>query len=331
MVYRAALIGCGKIGSEFADDPRVAGVYSHAGAYAACEGATLVAVCDRDPEKLKRCGERWNVTARYLDAHQMLEEQQPEIVSICTPNSTHYDLICAAISTPGVRAVLAEKPLTLELKTAQELVHLASERGVVISVNYSRRYSKNHQKLREFIKSGQIGEIQKVNGYYTKGILHNGTHWFDLARLLIGEVDYVWGINTRKEDGIDPTLDAFLEFEGGASAFLHGCEADVFSLFEMDLIGTDGRVRVVDSGHAFEIYKVAESPYYTGYRTLLPRDKETGGMHNALLHAVEDLVHCLNEGGQPLCSGADGVAALKIAFAVRKSARSGKMMSLGGK
>lgn len=327
-VYRAALIGCGKIGSEFADDPRVAGIYSHAGAYAACEGTTLVAVCDRNLERLERCGEGWNIAARYLDAHQMLEEQQPEIVSICTPDSTHYDLICAAIATPGIRAILAEKPLALHLKAAQEVVRLASERDVVLLVNYSRRYSESHINLRDFIKSGRIGEIQTVGGYYTKGILHNGTHWFDLARFLIGEVKRVWGHNVREEDGNDPTLNAFLEFDGGASGYLHGCEADAFSLFEMDIVGKVGRVRVIESGHTFEIYQVGDSPHYTGYRTLVQKEKLVDRLQNVLLNAVEDLVRCLDEGGRPFCSGVEGIEALRIALAVRESALTGQILSL---
>ncbi len=328
MSYRAVLIGCGKIGTEFADDARVKGIYSHAGAYAACSKTTLVAVCDSDPGKLERCGERWNVTARYQDAMQMLDEQRPDIVSICTPDASHYDLIKAAISVPGVRAVLAEKPLAVELESALDLLSLASERGVVLAVNYTRRYAINHIRLREFLKSGGIGTIQTIGGYYTKGTLHSGTHWFDLARFLVGEVAWVQGYDRRKEEGDDPTLDALLGFACGASAYLHACDATAFSIFEMDLIGTSGRVRIVESGHAIEVYHVVDSPHYSGYQTLAQKDRLEGGMEDVLLYAVQDVVRCLEEGGQPRCSGVDGVAALKIAFAVRNSAGDGRIVNL---
>jgi predicted dehydrogenase len=237
-------------------------------------------------------------------------------------------LIRNAIATPGVRAILTEKPLALELGAAQELVHLASERGIVLAVNYSRRYANSHVWLKEFLESGGIGTIQKISGYYTKGTLHNGTHWFDLARFLVGEVSRVWSFDVLKEDSPDPTLDAFLEFDSGASAHLHGCDAKAFTLFEMDLIGTRGRVRVIESGHTFEVYHVADSPHYTGYRTLALKDRLEDGLHNVLLHAVGDVVRCLKEGGQPRCTGSDGVAALQIALAVRESARLGRPMIL---
>ena len=119
MTWRAAVIGCGKIGSEFADDSRVPGFYSHAGAYAECAATRLVAVCDSDPEKLERCGWLWQVEARYRDARRLLEEVRPDIISICTPDRTHAELLELALATPGVRAVLVEKPLATDLESAR--------------------------------------------------------------------------------------------------------------------------------------------------------------------------------------------------------------------
>jgi len=320
MGYRAALIGCGKIGSEFADDPRVEGIYSHAGAYDACSKTTLVAVCDTDLERSNRCGDRWGVAARYSDPKQLLREQQPDIVSICTPDQTHNSLLRVVLESPGVRAVLAEKPLALSVDEAADLVEQARRRGVILAVNYVRRYASSHVKLREFLASRGIGDIQSVSGAYTKGIFHNGTHWFDLARYLVGEIVEVRGIHNRATPSEDPTLDACLKFESGARGYLHGCDAACFTILEMDLLGTLGRVRIVDSGHRIEFYDVRESPYYSGYLNLSSREDLAGGFHNVLLNAVEDLVESLEQKRSPRCSGEDGLAALKIATATHDTA-----------
>ena len=186
MVYTAALIGCGKIGSEFCDDPLVTDIYTHSEAYAACPETILTAVCDIDPDKVRRCGERWKVPARYCDAAQMLAEQQPQIVSICTPDSSHSELILLALATPSVQAILTEKPLALDLRQAQNIVRLVSEWNGILAVNYSRRYIESYNRLRGSLQSGLIGQIQNLSGYFTKGTIHNGTHWFDLARFLLG-------------------------------------------------------------------------------------------------------------------------------------------------
>lgn len=329
MTFRAALVGCGKIGSEFADDPRLQGVYTHAGAYAACGDTELVAVCDTDRDKAASCARRWGGLASYTDPARMLREISPEIVSICTPDHTHFDLICQAIAMPGVRAVLAEKPLALELGAAREIERRARERNVLIAVNYSRRYSLGHARLRERIRAGHFGEIQAVSGFYTKGTLHNGTHWYDLARFLVGEIESVWAQNVQKEANDDPTLDVFLRFGNGAAGFLHALDARIYSLFEMDVVGTLGRVRIVDSGHWFEIFMAADSPYYSGYRTLVQAGKEEGCLENVTLHAVQDIVECLTTGEQPRCSAADGVVALEVGFAIRASAASGQVVSMG--
>jgi predicted dehydrogenase len=329
MVYRAALIGCGKIGSEFDDNPRVKGVYSHAGAYTSCSKTELSAVCDADPNKLSRCAEKWNVAGTFRDAHEMLAETRPDIVSICTPDSTHYELLRAALSTPGVRAVFAEKPLALELDQANEIVEEADRCGVLLAVNYTRRYSNSYVELRQFLDSGGIGEILAVSGFYTKGIIHNGSHWIDLVRFLLGEMIEFRGISSRREASPDPTLDGLIEFAGGVEGYLHGCTFnDEVSLFEMEIVGTRGRVSITDSGRTITFSELAENPHHAGYKTFVKTREIDGGLSYALLNAVDDLVHALTTGGRPRCDGRDATAALRIACALRDSAPSATPVSL---
>jgi predicted dehydrogenase len=323
MVYRAALLGCGKIGSEFSDDPKVRWIHSHAAAYAHCSATDLVAVCDTDPDKVARCAERWCVAQRFTDPRELLVAAHPEIVSVCTPDSSHFGLIRAAIDTPGVRAVLAEKPLALCSADASELVRLAAGRGVLLAVNYTRRYCERHAQFRDWVRSGGIGEMQSVTGYYTKGLLHNGTHWIDLARFFMGDVAWVWGSDVRHEPGGDPTLDAFFRFDSGAGGSLVGTDARAYNFFEFDLVGTRGRLRITDIGETFEVYSVVDSPRFSGYRELAIRECHRDGLHDVLMNAVNDLVHCLESSGVPRCSGVDGLAALRVAEAVRESSRSG--------
>jgi len=328
MSYRAALIGCGKIGSEWADDPRVTGIRTHAQAYAASADTALVAVCDLDAQRARACAQRWGAAAWYSDARRLLAEQEPELVSICTPDATHAEVARAALATASVRAILLEKPLALTLEEGQELVALAHQRGVILAVNYSRRYARSHQRLRDSVRFGGLGSLQTVNGFYTKGTLHNGTHWFDLVRLLAGEVRTIAGFDSLHEPGPDPTLDARLEFYTGATGYLQACDAGAFTLFECDLVGTRGRVRLIESGQTFETYAVVDSPRHSGYRLLAPAPGLKGGMDDAMSQAIADLVGAVKEGRPPLCSGQDALAALRMALAVRESAATGKRIVL---
>ena len=326
MVYRAALIGCGRIASEFADEPGFAdaGVCTHAQAYAACKGTQLVAVCDNDAARLDRCGDRWNVAARYRDAGRLLAEQRPEIVSVCTPDPSHYEVVRAALLAEGVRAVLAEKPLALRIEQACELVDLAAKQGVVLAVNYVRRYAERIVWLREFVRSGGMGMVRLVGGLYSKGILHSGTHWIDLARFLLGDVLRVAGRNRLHEAGDDPTLDVHLEFDGSAVGELFGCSEDNFSVFEMDLIGTRGRARLYESGDTVEIFTVVDNVPSAGYRWLKRNSRTENCLRDVLLKVVENLVQCLQSGAAPQCTGEDAVRALEIGMAARKAAGTGQ-------
>jgi len=327
-MLKAALIGCGKIGSEFAEDPRIKGIYTHAGAYDACPSTQLVAVCDICSDKANRAAARWQSVA-YTDAITMLNECKPEIVSICSTDDSHFGILCDVVmKTNGVRAILVEKPLAMNMQDAREAIRLAHSKGIQIAVNYSRRYSTSHQQLHKRLLAGEIGSIQTVSGYYTKGTRHNGSHWFDLARFLVGEVADVWARNSLGEENPDPTLDVVLSFKNGASGSLQALDANAYSLFEMDIIGKKGRVSIYDSGHRMSFYQVGDSPYYSGYQTLLPWSDGSNDMANTLLYAVQDLVNSLKSGETVRCSGEDGVAALAIAEAAFLAAATGRVVKL---
>lgn len=330
MSLRAAVIGCGKIGSELADDPRVKGIYSHAGAYAASRRAHLAAVCDSDSARADRCARRWGLKTSYTNVEQLLWEVRPELVSICTPDVTHAAILREVLASAQVRGVLAEKPLALSAREAEDLVATAIARGIRLAVNYIRRHAPTHQRVRAALTDGAIGSVRFVSGLYAGGLVHNGTHWLDLVRWLIADVVAVQGFASSGESAghADPSFDVRLEFAGGASGFLHGCPHEAFSLFEVDILGTAGRIRCVDSGNKIETYTVGDSPHYSGYRTLLQSSEMQGGLPDALARAVEDLIDCVEFGREPACSGADGVAALRIAEAARASIQTGRVARL---
>jgi len=320
MKYRAAIIGCGKIGSEFADDPRIKGIFSHAGAYVACPETELVAICDSEHEKREICMKRWNLDRAYSDYKEMLQCEKPDIVSVCTPDHTHAKIITDLLKSRGIKAIIAEKPLTTDLKSADAIVREASAKKIILAVNYTRRFDPAHQKIQDLIQSGKIGTVQTINAFYSKGTLHNGTHIFDLARFLGGEITAVRGLGTLDDYGIDPTISIFCSFQSGATGFFHACDERAFTIFEMDIIGSKGRIRILESGNIIEIFSVVDDPFYSGYQGLCVFSK-LEGMTDVLLHVVEDVVDSITHKREPRCTGEDAVRALRIAIAARNSVR----------
>ena len=328
--YRAGIIGCGKIASEYADDPfRKGDVFTHAEAYFVHPDTELVAICDTDGERLNRCGQRWNINARYLNILDMIETENLNVVSVCTPDNTHHSVIKEILSNPGnIKLILSEKPLATSIKEAQELIDLSKSRDVVISVVYMRRFAENYHALKDFIHSGELGKIQAVSGWYTKGVTHNGTHWFDALRFLVGEVDWVRAWAQVEGSLDDPTLDVMLGMENGALASLRACDERYYTVFEMEILGTQGRIRSVDSGFQIEHSSVVDSNRYQGYKELELTQKTFGNRINLLLHAVEDAVATLKTGKPPACSGEDGLEALRIAASAIESARIGEVVQV---
>jgi predicted dehydrogenase len=328
--YSAALIGCGKIGSRFADDPLMQGdVFSHAEAYSVCPDTVLVSIVDPDRDALDKCGERWSVPGRFSSVSEMLDVMNADIVSVATPTSSHYAVCAQLLSAPNPpRAILCEKPIAQALPEAERIVALAREKGVLLVVMHMRRYARNMRSLREFLRNGGIGELRNVAGWLTKGTMHNGTHWFDLLRYLVGEVQWVHGMDSLHEGGDDPTLDVAMGLENGMLATMRAAEHANFTICEMDIMGSRGRAQIVDSSYRVDISTAVPSPRYSGYVELMASSVDMGDRKDVMLHAVEDVVHCLDTGDEPQSSGEDGVAALRIALAAHQSGRTGEVVEL---
>jgi predicted dehydrogenase len=259
----------------------------------------------------------------------MMDAVRPDLVSICTPDASHYQVLYQILTASNKpRGVLCEKPLATDPVQARELIDMCKREGVVLTVNYMRRFAVNINALKAYLLEGNLGEIQAVNGWYTKGTLHNGSHWFDLLRFLAGEVVWVRGIDSLKEAGQDPTLDVVMGLENGALATLRAVGAAFYTIFEMEILGTKGRVRLNDSCFNIELSLAASSQRYSGYVELFPKQEDFGNRKNLALHAVEDLVKCVCENARPICSGEDGLKALEIGWAARNSSTMHKKIDL---
>jgi predicted dehydrogenase len=324
MSYRAALIGCGRMGHEFLKDPLIKGVCTHAEAYYRHSDIDFVAVCDVDIAKARACAKRWLVKGVYSNVVDLIKNEKIQIVSICTPDSTHAEIIEMFLGTLDIKAIFVEKPISLDLGSAEKIVQIAASRNIVLLVNYTRRYAPGFQAMKQWVNDKKIGDIQSVSGVYTKGVFHNGTHWLDLARWILGDITAVQGFGNMLSITEDPTLDGWVQFKSGVTGFLHGLDEVCFTLFEMDIIGTLGRIRIYDSGHNIDTYTLADSSYNTGYRTVLKTQTKSGELTLAIENAVKDIVHCLDTQCSPRCSGEDGLLVLKIATSLVSSFQTGE-------
>ena len=102
--YRAAVVGCGRIGVTMEEDPRRLLPATHAGAYSACPRTELVAVVDVDAERVAHATRLFSGVRGFTSVEAMLDVVRPEIVSVATPAGQHR----AGVEVCARRGVRAE-------------------------------------------------------------------------------------------------------------------------------------------------------------------------------------------------------------------------------
>ncbi len=120
MTFRIGIIGCGRIASTIDDElqgPRRGGIVlplCHAGGYALVEETEMVAACDIVEEKLRAFQERWGVSRGYLDFRELIDVEQPDILSITTRPEQHAEAMIYG-AEHGIQGMFTEKPLCCSL------------------------------------------------------------------------------------------------------------------------------------------------------------------------------------------------------------------------
>jgi len=318
---RFGLIGCGAVGSLL-DEGRLSGpALTHASAITRSARADLAAVCDVDSARADACAAARGVARSYVDAATMLDAERLDAVVIATPPTDRLDIIEHAVDS-GVRLIFCEKPLATTAAEARRLEGVVPH-NVVFAVNYLRRWAPLAPVLRVAVER-ELGRLQTGVAWYGKGLLNNGGHHLDLLSMLFGLPNAVRAVtvvdDARAED---PTVSAALTYNvNGADfpVFLLGTDHRPFQVFELELLGTDGRLRVLDGGRVTEHQQVIDDPVYPGYRVLAPPTRGTGGLAGAFEAALEQLLDVVaGIESEPRCTLADGIAVVETAESILAS------------
>lgn len=120
----------------------------------------LAAVCDPRPSIHQMVQENYPGTALYEDVAQALKDPNVEAVVVATPVFTHLEVGQACLEAG--KAVLVEKPLTVNTADAQKLVNLARQKGLVLAVGHILMHHPALMALRDLIQSGELGEVRSV-------------------------------------------------------------------------------------------------------------------------------------------------------------------------
>ena len=206
---------------------------AHVRAYRQIPAVEVVALADPATEVRERWATEHGLPRVYASAEELLQREQPDLVSICTwpplrPEMT--ELACAY----GVKGILAEKPMAVDLAGCDRMLAAAERSSTVLIVGHQRRFHNRYVKARELIDSGAIGEVVQLTGFEGADLLSNGSHTVDLIRHLVHDAPAEWvigQIDLRPIDRRDGRL-GFQQWTATQTRYGHHIESGVFALVQ---------------------------------------------------------------------------------------------------
>lgn len=247
-IKRALIIGCGKIAGGYNNGPNDPMVLTHAAAYNRAPNYEFVACVDPDETKRAKFMVKWRVPHCYATLDQALDAEEFDIASVCSPTGTHLATLTRLLHS-NVKAIYAEKPLDGNPAAARDIAALFDEKNVPVAVNFTRRFDRSMQELKQKIAADRFGSLRSVTGWYGRGVVNNGSHVIDLVNFLTATPCSVVRVESAIDDGVrgDPTVSALLEL-GGVSFRLVGQDGRDGARFEVELVFAKAVITIEEAG-----------------------------------------------------------------------------------
>jgi predicted dehydrogenase len=150
------------------------------------ESVELVALADLEGYKLAKVADRYKVPG-YVDSEVLLQKQQPDVVYVCAPTINHLPLALTALQAGS--HVIVEKPVARTLEESRRLQEAAHSAGKHVFVAMNQRFRQDVEVLRNFLLSGELGDIWRVRtGWLKRFGAWDRSPWLDKKSISGGGV-----------------------------------------------------------------------------------------------------------------------------------------------
>ena len=328
----------------------------HLAAYAEA-GFPVVAIASRTPAKAAEVAKRWGIGRVHDTPEALIEDPEVEIVDIAFPPDQQPDLIRHALRQPHVKAILAQKPLALDLAESKRIEAECRDAGKVLSVNQNMRFDQSMRVLKQLLDRGDLGEpviatIEMraiphwqdfLRDYDRLTLLNMSIHHLDVLRFLFGDPTEIFTA-VRPDprtafahtDGITAST---LQFPSGMLAIsledvwsgpkVEGFQSDIYIKWRVE--GTEG---VAQGTIGWPDYP-AGSPSTLRYCSLRATDGawvepkwDTMWFPHAFIGVMGQLQDALHDGKEPMLSGRDNVKTMALVEAGYRSMKEGRSVKL---
>lgn len=306
---KVGVIGVGNLGQH------------HARIYANSPNAQLIGVADINEERASFIGKKFN-TVFYTDYNQLVPDVQA--VSIAVPTYLHHKVAKDCLMA-GIH-VLVEKPITIKLEEAEELLLIAKDKGLILQVGHIERFNSAILQLEKFKKHGpQIIEAHRF-GPFNPGTADVGV----VLDLMIHDIDIILNIVNspiRKISAIGMSI--LSPFEDVASARIQFENGSVATIIASRITREKARSTMIFQKDQFiDInYMLQDITIYrkdpnihndSDPQSSIIKEKLEFLKEEPLKLQLEDFIECVQKGEEPIVSGKLGKQALEVALEILK-------------
>jgi predicted dehydrogenase len=308
------------------------------------EGIELVALCDRDPEKVARVAQKFQIPRACSRLDDLLEGDDVDAVDVCTPNFLHSPMALAALEAG--KHVLCERPLARSAAEAASMAKAAKKADCVLMCSVQHRFRDDSKLLRTFVQKGDLGDI-----FYTKaGWLRRRTEWdsdewrrqkresgggvvLDLGFQMLDQSLWILGnpkvvsvtgsVHRSKKGEVEDSATAFLRFESGATLTL---ELTWGLLMEKDF----AYVNLFGSGGAALLNPLRIHKGMHGTLVNVTPTQETSRLQfkQSIEAQIAHFADVLRKGVKPMGSADEILPIMELLDAIYDSAEQGKEVRL---
>ncbi len=324
--FRVGIIGCGR--PRNSQDASGFGMsHYHARGYADSPDTTLVALSDINLDNARAFQAEHGGEHIYADYQEMLEREQLDIVSICTWPHLHAPMVIAAAEA-GVKAIHCEKPMAPSYAEAKRMVDVCTVQGTQLTFNHQRRFSPLFRAARDLLKSGTIGELQRLEGT-CDNLFDWGTHWFDMFGFYNNEAAPIWAISQVDwRDG--PTFFGITVEGQGISHFVYenGVQGLLLTGYGAGrpsnrIIGSEGTIEVLLGAKSIHVWSKGD----TNWHDVQVTSEENSDSLEIVRKGVLDVIDALKTGREPELSARRALQATGLIFTSYESARRGERIN----
>ncbi|MDQ6433953.1 Gfo/Idh/MocA family oxidoreductase [Mesorhizobium sp. LHD-90] len=307
------------------------------------KGAKIVAICDRDPERLKIVGDQFGIERRYADAAEMMAKEALDFVDIATTVGSHRALV--ELASSHRLPTICQKPFAPSLEDAKAMVAACGNAGVPLMVHENFRWQSPIQTVKAILDSGEIGtpffgrisfrsayDVFSGQPYLAEGerfiIEDLGIHILDIARFLFGDATTLTARTKRVNPRIrgEDVATILLDHLGGVTSVVDCSYAtrlpvEPFPETFVEIDGSDGTLRL-GQGYRLTVTGKEGTHEQDVAPPVLPwASRPWHNIQESVAAIQQHWVDCLKAGRETSTSGADNLKTFALVEAAYASAR----------